>query len=322
MKKYASGFLLALILGAVAKFLGSHYGAPPMLFALLLGIAFSFLYERPKFNTGIVWTGSFVLRVGVALLGLRLSFGDLVSLGWGSAGLILFAIVSTMLVGTFVARALGISKDFGILTGGSVAICGASAAMAISSVLPDSKHKERDLSLAIIGITFLSTIAMVLYPTIVSLLSLDHHQAGIFLGGTIHDVAQVVGAGYSVSDETGDLATLTKLTRVSFLVPVVMFLSVYLKDHADESKRSVKFPLFLLVFIALMVLNSVVSIPEMVKTGVNEFSRFALIVAIAAIGVKSNLKQILSVGFKPILLLIIETLWLAILVLAAIKFVV
>lgn len=322
MKKYVSGFLLALTIGLVAKFLGSHYGAPPMLFALLIGIAFSFLHESEKYSVGIKWTSSFVLRVGVALLGLRLSFGDLVTLGWESAALLLFAVISTIMVGGLVARALGISKDFGMLTGGSVAICGASAAMAISSVLPDNKDKDRDLSLTIIGVTFLSTIAMVLYPTIVDFLSLDTTEAGVFLGGTIHDVAQVVGAGYSVSEQTGDIATLTKLTRVSFLVPVVMFLSIYFQDKTAKKTKGVMFPTFLLVFIALMVLNSVVALPEILTSIASEFSRFALIVAIAAIGIKSNLKQILSVGFKPILLMIIETLWLAVLVLGAIKFVI
>ncbi len=313
--------MLALAIGLVAKVLGENYGAPPMLFALLIGIAFSFLHETERFSSGVKWTSSFVLRAGVALLGLRLSFGDLAALGWESAALILVAIVSTILVGRFLARALGISKDFGILTGGSVAICGASAAMAISSVLPDSKHKERDLSLTIIGVTFLSTIAMVLYPAVAEIFSLNDKESGVFLGGTIHDVAQVVGAGYSVSEQTGDVATLTKLTRVSFLVPVVMFLSVYLKEHADGGKRSVKFPLFLLVFIVLMIVNSVVNIPEILKSGVNDFSRLALIVSIAAIGIKSNLKQILSVGFRPIFLMLAETIWIAGLVLLAIKFV-
>ncbi len=322
IKSLFPGFLLALIIGLIAKFLGQNYNAPPMLFALLIGIAFSFLYEKGKFKAGIGFTGSFVLRVGVALLGLRLSFGDLVALGWETALLISFGIISTIMVGNFLARALGLSSNLGILTGGSVAICGASAAMAISSILPNHKDKERDLSLSIIGVTFLSTIAMVLYPPIAEILSLSEQDTGVFLGGTIHDVAQVVGAGYSVSEQTGDIATLTKLTRVSFLVPVVMFLAIYLKrkDGGNSQEKSVKFPPFLLIFIALMILNSLIAIPDLIKTNISDLSRLALIVSIAGIGLKSNLKQILTVGIRPVILILSETLWIAGLVLIAIKF--
>ncbi|MCI5060715.1 MAG: putative sulfate exporter family transporter [Alphaproteobacteria bacterium] len=321
LKRYFYGFVLALLIGAFAQFLGQNYGAPPMLFALLIGIAFSFLYESEGFSPGISWAGSFVLRMGVALLGLRLSFADLAALGWESALLIFIAIVSTIFVGRLLAPVLGIAKYFGVLTGGAVAICGASAAMAISSILPDHKDKDRDLSVTIIGITFLSTVAMVLYPLIAEIFSLDVRDSGVFLGGTIHDVAQVVGAGYSVSDQTGDIATLTKLARVSFLVPVVVFLSFYLKERTEIGKSSVKFPPFLLVFIALMVMNSFFQIPEIMKESVSDFSRFALIVAIGAIGLKSNLKQIVSVGLRPILLIVVETLWLAGVVLVFIHFV-
>ena len=113
------------------------------------------------------------------------------------------AIFTTIILGVILARVFGLQKRFGALTGGSVAICGASAALAISSIMPNSEHKERDTLLTVIGVTAMSTIAMILYPIIVNYLEFDAHNAGVFLGGTIHDVAQVVGAGYSVSPETG-----------------------------------------------------------------------------------------------------------------------
>ena len=214
IKTLLPGIMVATIVGMAALFLSEHYGAPAMLFALLLGIAMSFLHHGTQCKTGIEFTASTILRIGVALLGLRIAFGDL-------------------------------------LTGGAVGICGASAAMAISAVLPDSKDKDRDTLLTIIGVTALSTMAMVVYPIIAGMLELDETATSIFLGGTIHDVAQVVGAGYSVSEQTGVLATLTKLVRVALLMPVVVCILLVLRMNLDKSShaKAPGIPLFLIGFV-------------------------------------------------------------------------
>jgi uncharacterized integral membrane protein (TIGR00698 family) len=261
--------------------------------------------------------------VGVALLGLRIAFGDLAALGWKTAVLLVLATGSTILVGIVLAKILGLQKRFGLLTGGSVGICGASAAMAISAVLPQSKDNERDTLLTIVGVTTLSTVAMVVYPIVAVYLSLDETQTSLFLGATIHDVAQVVGAGYSVSEQTGDLATLTKLVRVAFLMPVVMSILLVLKLNSDNSKdaKPPGFPPFLIAFTILMTLNSIVNLPAVITESATDISRFALVISIAAIGMKSNLRKILIVGFKPVLLLVLETLWIAGFVLVSIPYI-
>ncbi len=303
-------------------FLSEHYGAPAMLFALLLGIAMSFLYTETKCKAGIEFTACHVLRIGVALLGLRIAFSDLQILGWPTAILLIIAVASTILFGIAVSSLLGLRKQFGALTGGSVAICGASAAMAISAILPNNKQRETDTLLTVIVVTSLSTIAMVAYPIIASSLNLDETQTSIFLGGTIHDVAQVVGAGYSVSDQTGDLATLTKLVRVSFLMPVVLcfLLVLQMRSSVTSEGKAPGLPGFLLAFIVLMVLNSTMSLPSAVTVLATDVSRFALVIAIAAIGMKSNLAQLVKVGPKPVLLMVLETLWIAGLILAYLLF--
>lgn len=327
LKILAPGIVVATITGLAALFLSEHYNVPVMLFALLLGIALSFLYEDTKCKKGIEFTACHILRVGVALLGLRIAFGDLISLGWQTAVLLMVAIISTILLGIVVAKAFGLSKSFGVLSGGAVGICGASAAMAISAVLPDSPEKENDTILTIISVTALSTIAMVLYPIIADLLALDPTNTSIFLGGTIHDVAQVVGAGYSVSEQTGDLATLTKLVRVAYLMPVVLCILFVIKLNVNKYRgteelitKSPGVPGFLIGFVLLMTLNSVVELPPLIISGANELSRFALMVAITAIGMKSNLRRLLTVGIKPILLLVIETLWIAGLILLSLPY--
>ncbi|MDO6711990.1 putative sulfate exporter family transporter [Aliiglaciecola sp. 2_MG-2023] len=317
LKALIPGVMLATIVGLAALFLSEHYGAPSMLFALLLGIALSFLYEESQCKAGIEFTATHILRFGVAMLGFRIAFGDLVALGWKTALLLIVAIVTTILIGTVLARLLGMQKRFGVLTGGAVGICGASAAMAIAAVLPDSKHKDRDTLLTIIGVTALSTLSMILYPIIASQFNLDQIQTGIFLGATIHDVAQVVGAGYSVSEQSGDLATLTKLVRVAFLMPVVIAILLVLKLRLKRvgTNKAPGIPGFLIIFVVLMIINSVFSIPSAVTESASHISRFALVVSIAAIGMKSNLKQLVEVGTKPILLLIMETIWIASLIL-------
>jgi uncharacterized integral membrane protein (TIGR00698 family) len=319
IKELLPGIWVTFITGLAALFLGEHYDAPVMLFALLLGLALSFLYDGTKCQAGIEFTACHILRIGVALLGLRIAFNDLLVLGWQTALLLVAAIASTIIFGVVLAKVFGLRKRFGVLTGGAVGICGASAAMAVSAVMPQNKEQERDTLLTIIGVTSLSTLAMILYPMLAGSLGLDARDTSIFLGGTIHDVAQVVGAGYSVSEQTGDLATLTKLVRVAFLMPVVLCILLVLRMNLGKSEgKAPGVPAFLIGFAILMIINSVVDVPTVVTEGASQISRFALVISIAAIGMKSNLKQLLTVGAKPVILMVLETLWIAMLILLGI----
>lgn len=309
------GLAVAATLGLAASFLGEHYGAPTMLFALLLGMALSFLYENEKTIPGINFAGCEILRTGVALLGLRIALEDVMAVGWESLILIALGIATTIVFGIVLARAFGLKTVFGGLTGGAVAICGASAAMALSAVLPDGKDKEQNTIFAVIGVTSLSTLAMIFYPMISGALSLNDSEAGLFLGGTIHDVAQVVGAGYSISEPTGDTATLVKLIRVAFLVPVVFIFALVFRSKNVGETRSKIFPVFLVGFALFVLLNSFVALPADLKEFLVAASRFMLVTAIAAIGLKSNLRELAKVGLKPILLMISETVWIAVIIL-------
>lgn len=315
-KRTLPGFLIATITGLAALFLSEHYGAPAMLFALLLGIALSFLSEGEPCKAGIELSATHVLRLGIALLGLRIAFGDLAELGWQTALILIFATLSTIALGVLLAKIFGVNQHLGLLTGGAVGICGASATMAISSILPPSPDNDRNTLVTIVGVTAFSTLAMVAYPIIATMLNLDTTQTSIFLGGTIHDVAQVVGAGYSVSEQTGNLATLTKLVRVAFLMPIIFALLIMfnLKRKAKRGHAGSKtpgMPRFLIAFFILMLINSLIDLPPFLLESSHTLSRFSLVVAIAAIGMKSNLKQLLTVGIKPFLLLAIESFWIA-----------
>jgi uncharacterized integral membrane protein (TIGR00698 family) len=309
---YFPGLLVSVIIAVAATFLSEHYGGPVMLFALLLGMAFYFLSQCAA---GIEFASKRVLRVAVGLLGAQITISEIMKLGPTPVVMVIAAVTLTILFGVVGARVAGISRPFGLLTAGAVAICGASAALAISSVLPKGENHERDTVFTVIGVTALSTIAMIVYPLIIALSHLDHAAIGVFLGGTIHDVAQVVGAGFSVSEETGNVATFTKLLRVAMLLPVVLTLSFIYRAH-NTTKAGRQLPGFLVVFAMLVVVNSLGIIPTPVLAVLKGISRWCLVTAIAALGMKTSLKAMAEVGGRAIGLIVAETVFLAVLVLA------
>ncbi len=316
------GLIACGVVASAATFLSQHYGAPVMLFALLLGIAMNFLSAGSPCRPGIEFTARALLRIGVALLGLRITFAQVTALGWHPVLLVIVSVIVTIGVSMLVARLLGFQGVFGLLTGGATAICGASAALALAAALPNHPMKERATLFTVIGVSTLSTFAMIAYPMIVHALALDPQSAGVFLGGTIHDVAQVVGAGYAVSTETGDAATLVKLLRVAMLLPVIVFAVVLTRKRGDSSSgpRPPLLPWFAVAFALLVVFNSTGLVPPFVQTIGSDLSRWLLVAAIAAIGMKTQLKEIVAVGFKPVALMIGETVFLALLVLALMRF--
>lgn len=312
------GLLIAAVLALASAFVSEHYGGPTLLYALLLGMALNHLSEVPRYQPGIGFAGRQVLRIGVALLGARITLDQILALGPRPLVIVVIGVPFTLLLGIGLARLLGQKKRFGALTGGAVAICGASAAMAVAAVLPRHKDSDRHLIFAVVGVTTLSTVAMILYPVITSALELDGVSAGIFLGGTIHDVAQVVGAGYLLGEEAGDTATFTKLLRVAMLVPVVIAISLIVarrRESGAEDQRPPILPLFLLAFLVIVAINSTGWIPQQVTDLAVSASRWCLITAIAAVGMKASLKDMATLGWQPLVLIVGETLALALLVL-------
>jgi uncharacterized integral membrane protein (TIGR00698 family) len=314
------GLLAAGAVALAATFLSEHYTAPVMLFALLIGMAFHFLHEEGRCIAGIEFSSKTILRTGVALLGAKITLGQIAGLGVMPVAMVVVGVASTITFGAVAARALGLKRSFGILSGGAVGVCGASAALAIASVLPKDDEAERDTILTVVVVTALSTLAMILYPLFAVAIGLNHIQAGIFLGGTIHDVAQVVGAGYSISHQTGDTATYVKLLRVTMLLPVVFTVAAIASRRSGGEKVSAKapLPLFLFAFAGLVALNSLGLLAKPVTAAADVVSRWCLVTAIAALGMKTSFKALATVGWRPVGLMIAETAWIGGLVLAAI----
>lgn len=328
----APGFMTAVLVGVTAQFLADHYHSPAMLLALLLGLAFHFLSDKTSHTAiGIEFTAQTILRLGVALLGARVSLDSIIHLGPSAIMMVMGSMIITLLLSLVLGRLFGLSGQFALLTAGAVSVCGASAAIAIASVLPKHEKSERDLLFTVLAVTVLSTIAMIFYPMLVKLFGYDQRAAGIFLGGTIHDVAQVVGAGFSISPEVGETATLVKLMRVTMLAPIVIVISLAMRqtkplnattdDQTQLLRNSPPFlPSFVIGFILLGVLNSFGLIPHNFGEVANNASRWALLIAIAAVGMKTSLHRLFSIGLPAIVLIISETILLGGLIIFFLKF--
>ncbi|MCA1370330.1 putative sulfate exporter family transporter [Bradyrhizobium sp. BRP14] len=304
---------MAALIATSAAFLSEHYGAPATLLALLLGNSLSFLSEsNARTAAGICLTSRNVLRLGVALLGARVSVEMVSELGAGLFYLVVGAVVFTMLSTAIVGRLAGMSWRLSLLTGGAVAICGASAAAALDAVLPGRGSRERDLTRTIVIITVLSTSATIFHPMLAIWLQFDAQQAGVFIGGTIHDVAQVVGAGFSLSEETGEVATFVKMIRVSLLAPIMIATSVFTAllgadDGQKVRKLGQAIPGFVLGFALLAALNSVGLLPAVVADLAAEVSRWALLMALGAVGMRTPLKELATLRLSTIGLALLAT---------------
>lgn len=313
------GMAIAIVVALAASFVSATYGGPVLLYALFFGLAFHFLAQDPICRPGIEFCSKTLLRTGVALLGAKITIAQVASLGVTPVVTVICALVATMLFGWGLSKWLGRPASEGVLSGGSVAICGASAALAIAAVLPQTKENEKFTLLTVVGVTTLSTVAMIGYPILVKVLGMDATSAGIFIGGTIHDVAQVVGAGYLISNHAGDVATFVKLTRVACLVPVILVLSILFNSRKAKAGINMPplVPFFLIGFICMMLANSLGFIPAEVASWINTASRACLVTAIAALGVKTSFQSLASLGWMPVVMLVAETVLLALIVLIA-----
>jgi uncharacterized integral membrane protein (TIGR00698 family) len=273
--------------------------------ALLIGMVLHPIADRPTFTLGTTFAIKKVLRWAIALFGLKIAFADILGLGVGTAVMLIISMAATLASGVLFARLFGRGDLYGAIAGGATAVCGASAALATASVLPHYKEREADTAFVAITVNILATIAMIAYPALCDLLGFDQRTTGIFLGATIHDVAQVVGAGYAVSDTAGNVATIVKLFRVFMLLPVVLGVGWWFADAGGDAHRAkVPVPVFAIMFLVFVVINSIGVVPPLAKGALVEASRWGLLLAIAALGLNTSLGTILRVGPRHMLVVV------------------
>ncbi len=303
VKDYVPGLLVAGLATMAAATLTSRYGAPLTLMSLLIGLALNFLSADSRLTPGLTLAARELLRWAIVLVGARITFAQIVALGPEALVMVVITIAATIATGAVVARAMGFTTPFGILSGGAVAICGGSAAMALSATLGESRVRQAELTLVLVGISAMSSLAMVLYPPVAHALHFSDAQAGYFLGGSVHDVAQALGSGYAFSPAAGETATIVKLARVAMLAPVLAVIALLFPAKLEVTggaRKAALVPWFVVGFFAVAGVNSTGIIPVQVSALAAETAAVMLAVSVAATAIRSPLAEILKSGPRPL----------------------
>lgn len=291
-------------------------GFSPLVIAVVLGMIYGSTL-RPhlphEWTPGIQFVAKRVLRLAIILYGFRLTFQQVVMVGWDGFILDLLIIVLTLGMGTLVGmKLLKLDRDTALLISGSAAICGAAAVLAIEGVLKSEPYKA---AVAVISVILFGTTAMFLYPFLqhAGWLGLDNIHYGIYVGATIHEVAQALVAGSSVGPESSSVAIIVKMTRVMLLAPMLIILGVFLTRSTKQivqHKLSATIPWFAVLFIAAVGFNSLQLLPTGVVNAINEIDTFFLTLAMAALGIETNFSKVKQIGFKPLYLSLFLFIWL------------
>jgi uncharacterized integral membrane protein (TIGR00698 family) len=302
----AAGVALAALALEAGLRTGLGWSLPAMVLALLVGMAASRLAEHPAALPGVTYAVKKLLRIAIALLGLRVSLGDIAALGLPAAALVVASMALTVVAAIWLARRLGLDDGYGALAGAANAVCGASATLAAATVVPAYPRKAADVAFTVVMANAVSTAVMLAYPPLGAALGLSPQTMGLFFGATIHDMAQVVGAGYAVSEPVGATSVVVKLFRVFLLLPVVLAIGWWFASrgaHAGEAKVPV--PVFAIVFVVLALLNSAMAyLPALqplyapVKAALAYVSTAGLLLAIAALGLGTSVKAVLETGWR------------------------
>lgn len=319
MQKYIRGVILSCAV-AWAAFLFAdaplfkRLSLSPVILAILLGMLIkNFLGVRRVMREGVRLCSKKVLRLAIILLGFKLSLAEVSTLGLRATLLIAFVSTATLLVSIWLGKKLGIAKHLALLIGAGSSICGASAVIAVDAVSKDPK--EEDVAFAVGVVTVFGTLFMLVYPLIDRLLHLSPAFYGMWTGLSVHEVAQVVAAGFAVSEDAGEIATVVKLTRVLFIIPVTLWLA-FLAARGTGGKFSFKkitVPWFVVLFFGVVLLNSAHIVPARAVNQLVRLDNFLMTVAMAALGLETSFSAMRKVGVKPLYLGVASSLFIALL---------
>lgn len=308
LKKYLSGIILSGGIAATAYLLSMLLPAGILggtLIALILGMLLNPLLHRYEFfHQGINWTSKIVLRAGIILAGITLSFSQVVEAGKYALILMVFTLLTSFGVGMICKKVFKINWKLASLLSVSTAICGGTA---VATVGPVIKAKHQDIAYAISATFIFDIITVIAFPWIGQLLGLGDTGYGLWIGTAVNDTSSVVAAGYAFSDAAGALATIVKLTRTLFIVPVVLVFSwIHAKKETpsqNDAKVSIRkiFPWFILGFLLVVGIRSTGFVSEDIVYGVSFLSKFFLSMALAAIGLNTSLKEVAGIGVKPMI---------------------
>ena len=327
------GLALSVVLGSLSVWLAGWpvlqtHGISPLTVAIVLGMLVgNTMYPSfaPWAGSGVTLSRTTVLRLGVVLYGFRLTLQDVVHVGW--VGVLIDAL---MLASTFViafqvgTRVLGLDRESSMLVGAGSAICGAVAVLAAEPVV---RGKAEQVSVAVAGVVIFGTISMFLYPLLAGLNDLWHvipggaEQFGIYIGSTVHEVAQVVAAGRQVGPEAAGTAVIAKMVRVLMLAPFLVVLATWLRaregatpkaDADGATTRPPAVPAFAFIFVGTVLFNSLNLLPKATVDGITRLDTFLLAMAMGALGLSTHFGTLRRAGGKPMLLALVLFAWLVI----------
>jgi uncharacterized integral membrane protein (TIGR00698 family) len=301
------GIGLVALIAAAGLFLRSLSGMAalsPMILSILLGIMVQNLVGTPRWaKAGVVFSIKKLLRLAIILLGFQVTAQQIASVGLTGLAIIVTVLVSTFIATKYLGRLLGVDRRLAELIAAGTSICGASAVLATNTV---TEAPDEDVAYAVACVTIFGSIAMLAYPVLGALLHLPARAYGLWAGASIHEVAQVVAASFQASPEAGDFGTIAKLSRVTLLAPVVGMLALLAarrrRGEPTRPRIAPPLPYFVLGFIAVILLNSLIEIPTFAKGSIVLATSFLLSMALAAMGLETDIAQLRAKGFRPLLL--------------------
>lgn len=320
MRQLIPGLLFVAIISACAIWIDTiptihALGLGAKILGLGCGVLLANLLPLPALlHAGTKFTTKTLLRIAIILLGLKITLFDIIHVG--PAGVMADAVMagSTILLAILIGRLIKLDRDTTLLIGTGSAICGASAALATESMLDSPAYKA---AMAVATVTIFGTLLMAVEPILFAQQLLPFTEPttfGVYAGSTIHEVAQVVAAGFGVGTTTGETAVIVKLARVMMLAPLLFCLLLWLRSSpATDSKQhsaAVPFPWFVVGFIAVSVLHTYITLPAQITKGIVTLDDFLLTMAMVGLGLLTRLKDFRGVGYKPFTLGALLALWL------------
>jgi len=295
-------------------------GISPLIIGIVLGIFYAnTLHHRmpEAWLPGISFTARRILRLAVILYGFYITLQEVMTIGWVGFATASFIVVSTLCIAYVVGvYLLGMDKQTTLLTGAGSAICGAAAILAFEPVI---KAKSHQTATAVATVVTFGTLAMLIYPLIYQwgILNLDAHGWGIYIGATVHEVAQVVGAASDIGQMVCNDAVIVKMTRVLLLVPALLFMGWWWvkygecsHDNGEKNTTSLTIPWFALGFLAVVGFNSLHLLPASWVVSLQHIDQFLLTMAMTALGMETSLDKLKGVGIKPFILAMVLFVWL------------
>jgi len=297
------GIALTVVIGIVAIFLSQFISIGSVALAIILGVILAnSINLHNSFAPGITYSEKKILAFAIATMGINLNFSILMQLGAKTIILIILSMIITIFTAIFLGKLFKIDKKFSLLLGVGNAVCGASAIGAVKGVI---KPKEEFVGISVAVVNFLGAVGMFLIPAIVVFLGMKEIDGGILAGDTLQAVGQAVAGGFAIGDKAGESATVVKMGRVLMLTPILLIL-LFNYSKSDEEIKNIhilkNIPLFIFGFIFFSILASINILPIWLSEAIRHISHYALIVAMAGVGLKITFKSIKENGKTALLI--------------------